>query len=131
MNVHLLAQSFAMQTGRRPFLCPEGVVEDSENWHLGRYATKGDVTVVAWIQLRYIYHTHRHLFNRLCSTSMVGEVAQGSSGLTPRDLSYYLKRVQEDLRMWYDRFREAQPTSIRASRLRCAYQSGLGDDCAW
>lgn len=121
MNVHLTAMSFALQTGRRPLLCPEGVVEQSENWHLGRYNCKGHIAIVAWIQLRHIYHTLRCLFDRLCLTSMKSEVNKGASRLNERDLFYFLTRAQDEMQTWYERFKDVEPTSIRASRLRCGY----------
>ncbi|UZJ55550.1 hypothetical protein CBS101457_004870 [Exobasidium rhododendri] len=119
MNLYLTAQSFSLQTGRRHFLSPEGVVEDCENWHLDRFAMKIDVAIVASLQIRALSHTHRNLFNRLCSSSVMKRRGGGSdSGLSDRDLPYYLKRVEDDLSMWYDRFKDADPTSIPASRLQ-------------
>lgn len=124
MNVYLLEQALASQTGRRPCLTYEGVVEDSQGWNLLPYSFSGDVAVVALIQLRRTYNGLRFLFNRLC-TSHADKTSSNkpTPGLLERDLIYFLRRVQEEFQQWFEQYRDSDITSIRASRFRCEFGS--------
>lgn len=114
MGVYLTQEYFCLQTGRKAFINTDGVIDECQDWRLAPSSAQEDVFVIAHIQLRRIYNVYRGLFNRLCNM-------QYDTGLNKGNLLYFISRVQEELSTWYNRFKDADATSLRAIRIRCEF----------
>lgn len=116
VNVWLAERSLALGAGRRPCLTTEGVIEDLVDWHKSPLKIKGDTAMVAHVNLRRLYWSCRSMFNRLSAKQ-----PPPNQGLCREDLDFFLAKVEDELKAWFDSWNDAKTDMDRTHRLKRKY----------